>query len=106
MITFDDFKKMELRVREIRAAERVPETDKLLHITVDVGTETRQIIAGMAEFYDPSELVGMQVPILMNLEPKTFRGVESHGMILAVDVEGKPIFLHPDEKVPPGSIVR
>ncbi len=106
MITFNDFKKLELRVGEITAAERVPETDKLLKLTIDVGTETRQIVAGMADTYEPDALVGKQVPVLMNLEPKTFRGVESHGMILAVDVEGKPVLLHPDRKVPPGSVVR
>ena len=106
MITFNDFKKLELRIGEIKAAERVPDTDKLLKLTVDVGPETRQIVAGMAEFYDPDALVGKQVPILMNLEPKTFRGVESHGMILAVDVDGKPVLLHPDRDVPPGSIIR
>jgi len=106
VITFDDFKKLELRVGEIKAAERVPETDKLLRLTVDLGTETRQIVAGMAEFYDPVHLIGKQVPVLANLEPRKFRGIESHGMILAVDVEGQPVLLHPDKKVPPGSIVR
>lgn len=106
MITFDDFKKLELRVGEIKAAERVPETDKLLRLTVDLGTETRQIVAGMAEFYDPAHLVGKQVPVITNLEPRKFRGIESHGMILAVDVEGQPVLLRPDKKVPPGCIVR
>ncbi|RTZ90321.1 MAG: methionine--tRNA ligase subunit beta [Deltaproteobacteria bacterium] len=106
MITFNDFKKLELRIGEITAAERVPETDKLLKLIIDVGTESRQVVAGMAEYYEPAELIGKQVPLLMNLEPKTLRGVESHGMILAVDVEGRPILLHPDQKVPPGSIVR
>ncbi|MBW1659632.1 MAG: methionine--tRNA ligase subunit beta [Deltaproteobacteria bacterium] len=106
MITFNDFKKLELRIGEITEAERVPDTDKLLKLTIDVGTETRQIVAGMADTYEPEALVGKQVPILMNLEPKTFRGVESHGMILAVDVDGKPVLLHPDKKVPPGSVIR
>jgi len=63
-------------------------------------------VAGMAEYYDPETLIGKQVPILMNLEPKTFRGVESRGMILAVDVDGAPVLLHPARKVPPGSIIR
>ncbi len=106
MITFNDFKKLELRIGEITEAERVPDTDKLLKLTINVGTETRQIVAGMADTYEPEALVGKQVPILMNLEPKTFRGVESHGMILAVDVDGKPVLLHPDKKVPPGSVIR
>jgi len=106
MITFNDFKKLELRIGEITEAERVPDTDQLLKLTINVGTETRQIVAGMADTYEPEALVGKQVPILMNLEPKTFRGVESHGMILAVDVDGKPVLLHPDKKVPPGSVIR
>jgi len=106
MITFNDFKKLELRIGEITEAERVPDTDKLLKLTINVGTEPRQIVAGMADTYEPEALVGKQVPILMNLEPKTFRGVESHGMILAVDVDGKPVLLHPDKKVPPGSVIR
>ncbi len=106
MITFNDFKKMDLRIGQITAAERVPETDKLLKLTIDVGTETRQVVAGMADTYEPDALIGKQVPLLMNLEPKTIRGVESHGMILAADVEGRPVLLHPDKQVPPGSIVR
>jgi methionine--tRNA ligase beta chain len=106
MISFNDFKKLELRIGEIVEAERVPNTDKLLRLIIDTGTETRQIVAGMAESYEPASLIGKQVPVLMNLEPKSFRGIESHGMILAVDVEGQPVLLHPDKKVPPGSIVR
>ena len=97
---------MDLRIGQITAAERVPETDKLLKLTIDVGTETRQVVAGMADTYEPDALIGKQVPLLMNLEPKTIRGVESHGMILAADVEGRPVLLHPDKQVPPGSIVR
>jgi len=106
MISFNDFKKLELRIGEILEAEKVPNTDKLLRLTIDTGTETRQIVAGMAESYEPASLIGKQVPVLMNLEPKSFRGIESHGMILAVDVEGQPVLLHPDKKVPLGSIVR
>ncbi len=106
MISFDEFKRLELRIGEIKEVEKVPNTDKLLRLTIDVGGETRQIVAGMAEYFEPAALIGRQVPLLMNLEPKKFRGIESHGMILAVDVEGRPVLLQPEKKVPPGSIIR
>ena len=106
MISLSDFKKLDIRTGEILEAEKVPDTDKLLRLIVDLGPEKRQIVTGMAEFYDPLYLIGKQVPILTNLEPRKFRGIESRGMILAVDVEGRPVLLHPDEKVPSGSIVR
>ncbi len=106
MISFSDFKKLDIRIGEILEAEKVPDTDKLLRLLIDLGSEKRQIVTGMAEFYDPLHLIGKQVPVLTNLEPRKFRGIESRGMILAVDVEGRPVLLHPDEKVPSGSIVR
>ncbi len=106
IVSFTEFKKLDLRIGQITAAEKVPKTDKLLKLTIDVGTEARQIVAGIAEYYDPAELIGKQIPLLMNLEPKAFRGVESHGMILAADVKGRPVLLHPESKVPPGSVVR
>ncbi len=71
-----------------------------------LGAEKRQIMAGMAPFFPPEYLVGKQVPILANITPMTFRGEESRGMILAGDVDGKPILLHPEKDVPPGTIVR
>lgn len=71
-----------------------------------MGSETRQIIVGMAEFYEPDYFLNKELVILANLEPKKFMGIKSQGMILAVDVEGKPIFLIPEKEVPPGSIIK
>ena len=103
MINFDDFNKLDIRIGTIIEAEAVPETDKLLKLTVDLGDEKRIMVAGIADEYKPEDIKGKQIPILTNLEPKTIRGIESHGMILATDVNGKAILLHPDKKVPNGS---
>ena len=84
MITIDDFKKVEITVGEIRSAERVPDTDKLLKLEVDFGADKRQVISGIAEYFsDPSVLVGKHCPFVTNLEPRTIRGLESQAMILA-----------------------
>jgi tRNA-binding protein len=106
MINFDDFKKLEIRIGKILSAEKVEGTDKLLKLEIDFGMEKRQIVAGIAETYQPEQLIGKEVPVLMNLEPRTIRGVESQGMILAASVDGKPRLLHPDEEVPPGCEIR
>ena len=106
-ITFDDFKKLEIKIGKVISAVKVPDADKLIKFVFDIGTEQRQIIAGMADFFDdPSELVGKEMPILINIEPKKFRGYDSHGMIIAADVNSRPILLHPEKEIPPGSIVR
>ena len=107
MITFEDFKKLDIRIGKIISAERIPDSDKLLKLIVDFGTEQRQILAGIAEYFpDPLILLDKQVPIIVNLEPRKMRGLESQGMMLAADDGVKPILLHPAEEVPPGSIVR
>jgi len=114
MITFDDFQKLDIRIGTIIQAEKVPETDKLLKLSIDLGNdpsinsgqEKRTLVAGIAETYKPEELKGRQIPILTNLEPKTFKGIESQGMILAIDIEGKATLLNPDKKVPNGSKIR
>jgi len=106
MITFEDFKKLEIKIGKIFSVERVERTDKLIRLEIDLGTEKRQLIAGMAEFFEPDYLIGKEIPILTNLEPRNFKGIESQGMILAVDVDGKPVLLHPEKKVPPGSIIK
>ncbi len=106
MISFDDFKKLEIRIGRILSAEKVKETDKLLKLEIDLGTEKRQLVAGIAEFYEPSQLVGRELPVLVNLEPRRIRDIESKGMILAIDVNDRPVLLNPDTEVPPGSIVR
>lgn len=107
MITFDDFKKLDIRIGKVLSCERVPEADKLLKFIFDIGGEERQIMAGLAQFVEePSALVGKEMPVLCNLEPRTFRGYESQGMILAVDADGTPILLHPERDTPPGSVIR
>lgn len=106
MVTIDDFKKLDIRVGTVSYAEKVQGTDKLLALRVDFMTETRQIVAGIADAYQPDDLVGKAIPVLMNIEPRKIRGIESHGMILAIDVDGKAALLHPDRAVPCGSIVR
>jgi methionine--tRNA ligase beta chain len=106
MITFDDFKKLDIRVGRIVAAEKVMGTDKLLKLEIDLGFEKRQLVAGIAESYLAEQLIGKEVPVLVNLEPRSIRGIESQGMVLAASVDGKPVLLHPDREVPPGSIIR
>jgi methionine--tRNA ligase beta chain len=106
MITFDDFKNLDIRIGKILSAEKIKGTDKLMKLEVDFGAETRQLVAGIAEFFTPDHLTGKEIPVLMNLEPRSIRGIESRGMILAIDVEGKPVLLHPEREVPPGSVIR
>ncbi len=106
MITFNDFNKLDIRIGTIIEAEPVPETDKLLKLTIDLGEEKRTLVAGIAETYKPKDIKGKQIPILINLEPKTIRGIESQGMILAVDIDGKAVLMHPDKKTANGANIR
>jgi len=106
MISFDDFQKLDVRIGTILEAESVPGTDKLLKLTVDLGEEKRELVAGIADNYKPEDIKGKQVPILTNLEPKTIKGIESKGMILAIDIDGKATLLHPDKQVPNGGKIR
>lgn len=105
MITFDDFAKLEIKIGTITTAEKVENADKLLKLEVDLGDEKRTIVSGIAQWYKPEDLIGRQVPVLTNLEPRNFKGVESQGMIIAADNEAA-ILLHPDKEVPPGTKVR
>jgi len=84
----------------------VPKSKKLLKLTVDLGDETRTVVAGIALAYRPEELPGKQVVVVTNLEPATLMGVESQGMVLAASGEGAPVLLHPGEAVPAGTEVR
>jgi methionyl-tRNA synthetase len=104
-ITIDDFAKVEMRVGQVKSAERVAGADKLLKVMVDVGEEVRQIVAGIATVYQPEQLVGRKVVVVVNLQPRKLRGVESNGMIVAASVgpEGKPILAGFLEDVPVGS---
>jgi len=106
MISYSDFLKLDLKIGKIMSSTKVEGTDKLIKLEVDLGNEKKQIIAGMAEYITPEYLVGKLVPVLANLEPRKLKGVESHGMILAGDVDGRPILLHPETEVPPGTIIR
>ena len=106
-ITIDDFMKVQLRVGEILAAEPVANATKLLRLTVHLGEDdTRTILAGIAEYYQPDELVGRQVVVVANLAPRKMRGIESQGMLLAADVEGRAILLEPGASTPVGARVR
>lgn len=107
IVSYDDFAKLDIRIGTILAAERIEDTDKLVKLSVNLGAETRQIVAGIAQIVaDLAELIGKQIPVLTNLEPRTIRGVESQGMILAADENGAPVLLHPDHTLPAGSDVR
>jgi methionyl-tRNA synthetase len=103
-ITIDDFAKVELRVGLVKVAERVPKSDKLLRLEIDIGTEVRQVLAGIAEAYAPETLVGRKVVIVANLAPRKMRGLESNGMIVAASLEGgKPVLASFLEDVPVGA---
>ena len=104
-ITIEDFMKVEMRVGEIKSAERIPGADKILKLMVDVGTEVRQIVAGIAQFYEPEKLVGRRVVVVVNLAPRKLRGVESNGMVIAATVgpEGRPVLAGFHEDAPVGS---
>ncbi len=107
-ITYDDFVKVELKVGRVLSAERIPKADKLLKLQVDIGTEQRQILAGLAEHFDPEALVGQSVVVVTNLAPRKMRGLESQGMILAASTpDGPPLALiGPQNDVEAGSIVK
>ena len=103
-ITIDDFSKVELRVAQILVAERIPKADKLLRLEVDLGYEKRQILAGIAQYYEPEKLVGRKIVIVANLAPRKMRGLESNGMLLAASLEGgAPVLTGFLEEVPLGS---
>ena len=106
MITIDDFKKVELKVAKVLSAEPIEGSDKLLKLQIDLGSEQRQILSGIAKFYKPEELVGRQIVIVANLEPRQMMGLESNGMILAAG-DGELIsLLAPDKELPPGTSIR
>ena len=101
-----EFQKLDLRVAEIRQAEKVEGADKLLKIQIDIGGETRQIVAGIAQHYSPEQLIGKQIVVVTNLKPATIRGVESRGMLLAAsNPEGLSIVTL-DRPLAPGAKVK
>ncbi|MDQ3254735.1 MAG: methionine--tRNA ligase subunit beta, partial [Acidobacteriota bacterium] len=109
LINIDDFAKVEMRVGEILTAERVPKADKLLRFTIDLGEATpRQVLAGIAQYYEPEQLIGRKIIVVANLQPRKLRGFESHGMVLAASVgdEGRPVLATFTEDVPNGARLR
>ena len=106
-ITIDDFMKVELRTAKVLTAEKVPNSRKLVKLSVDVGTEQRTLVAGIAEAYEPEALVGRTVVMVFNLKPAKLMGIESNGMVLAASPDGgKPMLVCFDQEVPPGTRVR
>lgn len=111
MINFDEFKKVELKVAKVLSAERVEGSEKLLKLSLDLGTEQRQIVAGIGKAYSPEAVTGMEIVIVANLEPRALMGVESNGMLLAASIPGQerddePVLLIPQKEVPPGTGIR
>ena len=105
--SFDDFMKMDIRTGTILTAEKVAKTKKLLQLTIDTGFDKRTVVSGIAEHYNPEEIIGQQVAILVNLEPRKIKGIESQGMILmAENTEGKLVFVQPSEPFQVGATVR
>ena len=105
MITFEEFKRLDIRIATIVEAENLAGADKLLKLVVDLGDEKRQLIAGIALQYEAKSLLGKQVPVLCNLQPAKIRGVESNGMVLCAATP-EPVLLLPQKQVPDGSKVK
>jgi methionine--tRNA ligase beta chain len=107
MASYDDFKKLDIRVAEIKAVREHPNADKLLVLEVDVGDQVKQIVAGIKGSYGTESLVGRKVIVINNLEPVVLRGEESNGMLLAASEEGSlPVLLSPEKDVAAGSRVK
>lgn len=110
-VSYDDFAKLDIRIGTIIAAERVPDTDKLIKCTIDLGNPpagcgTRTIVSGIAQFVAPESLIGKQCPYIVNLMPRELRGIMSEGMLLAAGTAGGIALLHPDAPVTPGTRIK
>lgn len=106
-VTFDDFTKIDIRTATILEAEKVPKTTKLLKLKIDTGIDIRTIVSGIAEYYDPAVIIGKQISIVANLEPRKIKGIESKGMILmAEDSNGKLVMVAPTDTVSNGSMIK
>ena len=101
-ISFDEFKKLDIRIAEIKSAEKVAGTDKLLKLKIMIGNEERQTITSIAKDYSPEELIGKKIVVLTNLEPRTIRGEKSEGMLLAALEGDKVVLLVPDKDISSG----
>ncbi len=105
-IKIDDFFKIELKVAKVLEASEIEGADRLLRLRVDLGSETRQLVAGIKKSYTPEELVGKHIIVVANLQPATLRGVESQGMLLAASTEDGPVLATFDKAVAPGAKVK
>jgi methionyl-tRNA synthetase len=107
-IKYEDFKKLDLRIAEIIKVEKIENTDKLLKLTINLGEKTQEIVSGIALQYNIEDLIGKQIVVLTNLEPKTLKGVESNGMLLAAvnEKNDKIALLVPDKKMEPGDLIK
>ena len=103
MVNFDDFKKLDLRIAKILKAEKIEGSNKLLKFQIDIGDEEKQLVAGLAGHYNPENLVGREIVVVVNLEPKKLMGVESQGMLLAASKDNDIVLLQPDREIEPGS---
>ncbi|HOK35499.1 MAG TPA: methionine--tRNA ligase subunit beta [Candidatus Pacearchaeota archaeon] len=103
MITFEEFQKLDLRIAKVINAEKINGSEKLLKLEIDLGDEKRQIVAGIAKFYEPENLLGKEIVVIANLEPREIMGVESQGMLLAAEIDGEPVLLKPEKEIPPGA---
>ena len=103
MVNIDEFKKLDLVVGKILEAERIDKSDKLLKLKVDIGTEERQLVAGIGKQYNPEELINTEIIVIANLEPKILFGLESQGMLLAASNENGPVLLRPEKDVANGT---
>jgi methionine--tRNA ligase beta chain len=104
-VTFDEFKKIEIRIGKVISCEKVEDADKLLKLEVDFKDFKRQILSAIAQSYAPEELVGRKFPFIVNLAPRVIRGLESQGMILAMDAGEKTILLEPTDEIEEGTEV-
>jgi len=105
-INIEDFARVQMRVGQVLEAEKIEGSRKLIKMRVDIGTEVRQVVAGIAEAYEPSSLLNRKVVIVANLKPARLMGVESNGMIVAASVDGKPVLATFTEEVPNGALLK
>jgi len=105
-VTFKEFEKLSLKVGKIVSAEKIPGLTKIMKVEVDIGEKRAQAIAGGAQYYSPQDLLGRLVIVITNMEPRTIAGIKSEVMLLAADLNGKPIWLTIECDVPLGTIVR
>jgi len=106
IISYDDFTKLDIRVAKIVSTAKIPGKTRIIKGTIDLGEEKRDVIIGGAEFYEPEDMVGRQVIVIINLEPKKMAGVVSNAMLLAADVNNKPYWLTVNEDVPLGTQIK